>query len=181
MKKRLLAYVAVLGMLFSLPTLALEKTGNKEILLYATPTSKTLEEKLPGDAALIPIYREKDWVKVGDPRNGKVGWVNRKQLREARQAFYRPDIQTIYIHTDRNAKGKPELNIVAYKNGEKLSPEQAKHMYEKIRKQQMHEMKLMHASFYREMKSMEQVFNTMPMYQPMFVLPAVSNKESSTH
>lgn len=172
MKKLLIIFTGLMGLLFSLATFAQEKNGDQQIIMYSKPNAQTIVEKLPGDAALVPIFQNKKWVKVGDPANGNVGWVNKKQLRKAREAFYRPDIQTIYIHSDQSSNGKPQLNIVAYKNGQKLSQEQAQRLYEKVRKQQMHEMKHMRRMFDHELISMRQSFQMMPVFQPMIVLPA---------
>jgi hypothetical protein len=140
----LILVTTLLGLLISSPLSAAERGT---ILLYAAPNNGKLVEKLPGNTALIPIYQQKKWLKVGDPRNGKVGWVNRQQWQAARNAFYRPDIQTVYIHSDHNKKGKPEFNIVAYKNGKKLSPELAKRLYRKIRQQQIQQARSMRRSF----------------------------------
>ena len=64
-------------------------------------------------------------------------------MRKAREAFFHPGIQMIYIHTNRNKNGKPQLHIVAYQNGKKVSPEQARCMYDRMRKNQMQEMRHM--------------------------------------
>lgn len=166
MKKLKLAFTALLGLVVAAPALA---ANTDQIIVYSAPNTQKVLEKLPGDASLIPIYRQKQWVKVGDPRNGRVGWVNKKQVRKAREAFFRPDIQTIYIHTDRAKSGKPQLNIVAYKNGKKLSPEQAQRLYQRMRKNQLREMRRMrHMTRWMD----QQFFETAPMFQPMIVLPA---------
>lgn len=146
-----------------------KKANAGQIIVYSAPDTKKILEKLPGNAVIIPIYRQKEWVKIGDPKNGKVGWVNKEQVSKARQAFYRPDIQTIYIHADRNAKGKPQFSIVAFRNGEKLSPSEAKRLYEKMRKSQMREMKRVR---YMTHWMNEEFYEAMPPAQPMIVLPA---------
>ena len=181
MKNLALLLVGVLATLFVMPTLAVNATNtsqknNDQILIYSAPHSGKILKRLPGNVALVAIYRQKDWIKVGDPRNGQVGWVNSKQMHQAREAFFRPDIQTIYIHTDRNHNGKPELNVVAYKNGKKLSPEQAQQLYEKMRKSQLREINHVRRmtqwiddSFFR----MEQ-----SMFQPIVILPALPQQTS---
>lgn len=140
--------------------------NNGQIMVYSAPDGKQILAKLPANTSLIPIYRQKDWIKVGNPRNGQVGWVNKAQLRQARKAFFRPDIQTIYIHSDRNKNGKLQLNIVAYKNGEKLSAEQAKRLYEVMRENQLRDMRRMT----RWMD--EQFFEMAPIFQPVIMMPA---------
>ena len=106
-----------------------------------------------------------------------MGWVDKKQVHNARVAFYRPDIQTVYIHNDRNAKGKPELNIVAYRNGKQLSKEQASALYENMRKQQQREMRNMQymSNWMHEMSS------GMPLFAiaPLMVLPQETNNKKN--
>ncbi|MCB1828339.1 MAG: hypothetical protein KDH94_07915 [Coxiellaceae bacterium] len=163
MKKLLLLVIA-----FFLTTTTFA-AAKDQILLYNTPKGDKVLDRLPGNAALIPIYQKKDWVKVGDPRNGHVGWVNKKQVREARNAFFRPNIQTVYIHSDESKNGKPQLNIVAYRNGKKLSQAEAKRMYEQMRKNQIAELKRM-----RHMtRWMDEVF------QPIVILPSAPMKKQT--
>ncbi len=115
---------------------------------------------------------------LGNPKDGIVGWVNKQQVKKVRQTFYRPDIQTIYIHSDRAKSGKPVLNIVAYKNGKKLSPAEAKKLYGKIRKQQerqMHDMQRMNRMMRRQQYNMNQLFNGFwtnePWVKPVIIFP----------
>ena len=176
MKKIGIILAGVISLLFS-PALFAAQTPS--IRLYAMPNTRKLIETLPGNAALVPIYQQKKWVKVGDPRNGKVGWVNKQQWRDARTAFFRPDIQTVYIHSDRNKKGKPALNIVAYKNGKALSAEQAKRLYRKIRQQQVHEARRMERLFGWIDRPFFQI-ERFPL-EPSRVLPAEQQPSRQTH
>jgi len=114
---------------------------NNPIRLFSAPDSNKIVQELPGNAVLVPIYRKGLWCEVGDPATGKVGWVNTQQLEKARQDFYRSDIQTVFIHSSQSPQGKPELSVVAYVNGKKVSQEDAKRLYQKIRKQQLWQLK----------------------------------------
>ncbi|WP_267256415.1 SH3 domain-containing protein [Coxiella endosymbiont of Ornithodoros maritimus] len=45
--------------------------------LYEKPQSNAkILKTLSPTVRLILIYHQKDWVKVGDPRNGEIGWLN---------------------------------------------------------------------------------------------------------
>ncbi len=109
------------------------------VMLYAEPkTASKVVAKLKPNTPLAPIYQEKDWYKVAvSSRDGQVGWINRQQYRTAMQAFYQPLVQTVYVQTTRDEKnGKPQINVVAYRNGKKVSDQEAKALYQKITQQQ---------------------------------------------
>ncbi|MDE3400997.1 MAG: SH3 domain-containing protein, partial [Coxiella burnetii] len=99
---------------------------------------------------------QKGWIKVGDPRNGEVGWVNRDQYHEALQKYYQPDIQTVFIRAEHNEKGKRTIDVVAYKNGKKLTDKEAQQLYEQIKNQQAKESRYMRHVFWDMDKLMAQ-------------------------
>lgn len=51
--------------------------------LYEKPDEKSqvIETIAPG-SALVPIFNEKNWTKVGDTKTGQVGWVNNETLKQ---------------------------------------------------------------------------------------------------
>ena len=106
------------------------------VTLYASQKGKKVTSTLPVNAPLVRIFQQGDWVKVGNPKDGSVGWVNKKQYQQALRAYYQPQIKTLYVSSSDDKAGKPEINVVAYKNGEKVSDKEAKAMYEKLRAQQ---------------------------------------------
>lgn len=107
------------------------------IKLYKFPELKSivLQKVLPEE--VIPIYYTKDWIKVGEPSNGQVGWINRAQYRKAFGTYYQPDIRTMFIRTEYNDQGKPVVNVTAYQNGKKLSDEETKKLYLNFKKQRI--------------------------------------------
>ncbi|MBT8506662.1 SH3 domain-containing protein [Coxiella-like endosymbiont of Rhipicephalus sanguineus] len=143
------------------------------INLYQSPELKsTVLQKVSPDDELIPIYQKKDWIKVGDLRNGKVGWINREQYRKVFESYYQPDIQTMFIRTEHNYKWKPVINVMAYKNGKKLSDEEAKKLYQRIEKQRAEEARYMQQTFWRvnhlmveQMREMNQLMD--PLSEPL--------------
>ena len=128
----------------SVPKAKMQKPQMIQVNLYAKPQvfAKVIETINP-NRRLVPIFRNGEWVKVGDPRDGKVGWINKKQYRKAYNNFYRPDVQTIFVNSNNNKDGKPVVNIVAYSNGKKLTEKQAKALYERMQKQQQHQWRAM--------------------------------------
>jgi hypothetical protein len=127
-------------LLFSLClSTGLANSHDDQIALYASPHASSPLRYLSADTKLVPIYHEKEWVKVGNPSTGNVGWVNTIQVGMARDHFYRPAIQTIYLSSKKGPNGKPLISIVAYLNGKKLSNQEAKARYEAIRAEQMRE------------------------------------------
>ena len=108
----------------------------QKILLYASDNEKQVLRTLSPTAALIEIYKKNGWIKVGDPKDGTIGWINQKQYQKAIDHFNTPNIQEIFISRTRNENEKPEIRVVAYQNGEPISNEKARAIYEKIKKQQ---------------------------------------------
>ncbi|ATN86732.1 SH3 domain-containing protein [Coxiella burnetii] len=131
--------------------------SSPQVNLYEKPQSNAkILQKLSPAERLIPIYRQKGWIKVGDPRNGEVGWVNRDQYYEALQKYYQPDIQTVFIRAEHNEKGKRTIDVVAYKNGKKLTDKEAQQLYEQIKNQQAKESRYMRHVFWDMDKLMAQ-------------------------
>ncbi|AAO91516.1 SH3 domain-containing protein [Coxiella burnetii] len=131
--------------------------SSPQVNLYEKPQSNAkILQKLSPAERLIPIYRQKGWIKVGDPRNGEVGWVNRDQYHEALQKYYQPDIQTVFIRAEHNEKGKRTIDVVAYKNGKKLTDKEAQQLYEQIKNQQAKESRYMRHVFWDMDKLMAQ-------------------------
>jgi len=155
---------------------------NDKILLYAEANTKRLIAKLEPNAALIPIIDKGAWTKVGNPRNGQVGWIQRQQVRRAREAFYRPDVQTVYVSRETNKSGKPSLSIVAYKNGKKVSPAEAKRMYRLIRMQEVWENNRMRRIARRMNRMMERdrIIFSEPWYQPEIIFPDDQGDQSAS-
>jgi len=181
MRKLLIVIFSLVSMAFAAQTMALKSVQQKveKILLYAAPNTNHVIEKLDPNAALIPIIDKGAWTKVADPRNGRVGWIQRQQVRSAREAFYRPDIQTVYISRKASKSGYPALNIVAYKNGKKVSPAKTKRMYQQIRKQQAWERNRM-----RQITSVfddpyGDTFFDAPWYRPENIFPDQNDRSAS--
>lgn len=121
-------------------SLAVAKNPVPEVTLYQAPNVGKIVETVPVTTYLTPIFRQHDWLKVGDSSNGQVGWININQYYKTRDAFYKPTIQTVYISRSTvNKNGKPTITVVAYRNGEKISDTEAKALYTQLAEQQAKE------------------------------------------
>lgn len=106
------------------------------LFIYENPdlNSKTLRN-VQANKHLIPILVQQDWIKVGDPSDGLVGWINKNQYRQAIQTLYQPNVQTLYIQTEEK-NGQKQPKITAYRNGKPLSEKEAQELYNKIQQEQ---------------------------------------------
>lgn len=111
------------------------------ITLYENPTtSSKVLATLPQAQALIPIFTQNDWVKVANPQNGDVGWVQKNNLNNATTITVtqqNPDTQQ-YVITEKNKDGtiKNTYRVIQYSGGNQLSPQQAQAAFDRIRMQQ---------------------------------------------
>lgn len=131
------------------------------IRLYNQPaTDSTVVKQLPLDSGLVAIFRQGDWVKVGDRADGTTGWINIPQYQKAKdqyyQKFFQQKSETVYFHAETNSDGK--VDIVAYRNGQKLSPEEASALYKRLQAQEKQQTSL----FNQADKEMNAVFSAMP-------------------
>src|SRR3990167_9092815 len=70
-------------------------TQNTKIVVYQSPKmNTTVIEKLNPGEHLVGIFQQGDWIKVGDPRNGQTGWVNRDQYQQAMNQYFQSNMQT---------------------------------------------------------------------------------------
>ena len=138
--KKLITLSAIALMLSSVVATATTKNTVPNITLYATPNTNKVIETVPVTTYLTPIFRQQDWLKVGDSSNGQVGWINVNQYYKIRDTFYTPAIQTIYVsRSDSDKHGKSTITVVAYRNGQKVSDAEAKDLYHKLLAQQAKE------------------------------------------
>lgn len=139
MKKRTLLSVFAL-MLSSITVMAATKNTTPIVTLYSEPNTGKVVETVPITTYLTPIFRQQDWLKVGDSSNGQVGWININQYSKIRNTFYTPAIQTIYVNrSDIDKNGKATVTVIAYRNGKKVSDGEAKELYNKLLAEQAKE------------------------------------------
>ncbi|OGO95075.1 MAG: hypothetical protein A3F41_03535 [Coxiella sp. RIFCSPHIGHO2_12_FULL_44_14] len=152
------------------------------INLYAEPKSgANIIGKLSPPERVIPIFRQEGWVKVGDPKDGKVGWINRDEYHQAIAAWYKPNVQSYFVQTEQTGNGKPTVKVVAYSNGKKLDDKEAQALYAQMQQQSWHQWQAMQRFnrhmerlFAREQAMMDDEFGDLLM-PPIIVIhqPAV--------
>lgn len=129
----------------------------QQVKLYAAPNAKAkVLQTMSPFVRLVPIYRQGPWVKVGRARDGQVGWINVQQYRDAREAATQADVQSFYINVTENDKGKRIVNVMAYKNGKRVSDKEAMKLYKQMRKDQKRQRRAMR----REFMQMRRAMNT---------------------
>lgn len=139
MKKIIILSIFAL-VLSSVTAMATTKNTIPTITLYSEPNTGKVVETVPITIYLTPIFRQQDWLKVGDSSNGQVGWINVSHYSKIRDAFYTPAIQTIYVsRSDMDKNGKATVTVVAYRNGKKVSDAEAKELYNKLLAEQAKE------------------------------------------
>jgi hypothetical protein len=131
---------------------------------------------------MVPIFTPKDgdWMKVGNPKNGDVGWIKAKELSSEDGSIATSlSITQETINTD---KGPKSYQIVKFGTPKPLTAEQNTAI---IKQAQLRQLQLqasiqkMMQSFYKEMndyyKSNPSVtvdpFNNFPMLMPVIVFP----------
>lgn len=156
----------------------------KTITLYTAPDTKaSVAAKATASSDLIPIFYPPNstWVKVADPSNGNVGWVEIDTLKRldlwptAQGMMQRKVITTT---TEQSTNG-PIYKVVEYSSGpQKLTPAQANALIAKVQAQQ----EQVNAAFQSSMQSMlnqmhqltNESFSYFPMMQPIIVVPVAA-------
>jgi chaperonin cofactor prefoldin len=116
---------------------AVKKDAVDTIELHAAPsdTSKVIKTIDPWQK-LVPIYKQKDWLKVGDPENGQVGWVNIQKYQKMLSDLAKAAIQYVMVNVAGNPDEKDQNSIVGYKNGKKLTSEQSEKLMQQMEERQ---------------------------------------------
>ncbi|HVV67636.1 MAG TPA: SH3 domain-containing protein [Gammaproteobacteria bacterium] len=101
------------------------------ISLYEQPDakSKVIEAITPG-RALIPIFSQGNWLKVADPTNGQVGWINNETL---------PAQNRVYVKTITQSTNTPNKNssqVIQYSGNEQLDEKQLGQLMQNLQNRQ---------------------------------------------
>ncbi len=152
--------------LFLLAILCCSPLFAKTITLYDQPkTDGKVIGTIDSGAGLILIYSPKDntaWVKVGDPRNGNVGWVQSKDIGTGSNFSFQ-------VITKDNG---PESYQVIQVGMPKLSQEQTEKMMKDFQARQALYQQQMQKWLQNFQKDMNQMFqDNFPMMMPAAPLP----------
>ena len=120
-------FIAVLFIMGLVSSKAMAYKKNTEFCLYAKKDLKSKCSVTPLNASFVTIVRQKKWAKVGlRDQNGTVGWVNIPQYQAALRELNQANVQSVYVTVNKSKDGKPEYNILAYRNGRPVSKAEAK-------------------------------------------------------
>jgi uncharacterized coiled-coil protein SlyX len=147
--------------------------SSKYILVFADPKNDAkITEKLDPTHLLIPIFRQDGWLKVGNPDNGNVGWINVDQYRKILADFYKSKVQTLYTQTIAISPDK-EGKTVVYENGKQVDDKRAQEIIKQMNVQLKDQQERM-AKFNENMQKMfdesMQNFNKAMMDMPTIVI-----------
>lgn len=107
-------------MLLGIVTITCAAVKPSNIALYMQPSVKSrVVATLPYYTRFVPIYESGDWLKVGDPANGMVGWINKDEYMRALDDAVHSQTQT-FVFESRDQLGKPPV-VLAERNGKPLS------------------------------------------------------------
>lgn len=100
------------------------------IQLHQSPdtTSKVIGTLKPGDT-LIPIFQKNDWVEIGNPSDGTVGWAKQSEMQKA-------GYPTIFIRTFNQTPGQSGYKVIQYTGNGKMDQKQIDEIMKHTQKQQ---------------------------------------------
>lgn len=132
--------VVAIGVSASVTSKAPKVPRLPQVAVYAKANSKKVLFKRPLGYRFVPFFKEKQWLKVGDPQGGQVGWVNLQQVQSMRQRYvearrqylkHHSQSHSVVIFSETRGDGKHQVTKVdAYKNGKRLSNKDAKSLYQ---------------------------------------------------
>lgn len=101
------------------------------VSLYEQPDAKSkLVEAITPGSPLIPIFSQGNWLKVADPANGQVGWINNETL---------PPQNRVYVKTITQSANTPNKNssqVVQYTGSEQLDEKQMGQLMQNLQNRQ---------------------------------------------
>jgi hypothetical protein len=107
------------------------------ITIYTEPTaSAKAVATLAAGQQLIPVYQQKNWVKVANPANGDIGWVKQADLQQAASAKSQQAMMQNVVITQQNGADKKVYQIDANGNIQVLKGTQADAVIKKMTEQQ---------------------------------------------
>lgn len=168
------------GLFYTLITTA---TFAATINMYEKPSADSkVVASVASDTPLRSIFytEKKDWVKVGNPQNGDVGWIKATEFKEIPGIIKINGSQIQQLFTRKDSKKEPTTySIIQYSGPNELKPEDAKKAIQEMEKRN-EQMKAYVQKMQEEMqKSIQEAFKvfdtvipTLPLIQ---VVPDTKN------
>ncbi|MES2216929.1 MAG: SH3 domain-containing protein [Pseudomonadota bacterium] len=154
----------------------------KNISLYEEPkTDSKVVASIDSSSTLVPIFSNKsgDWMKVGDPKNGNVGWIKVSDLSTSKG-----DSESSGFSMTEQTVGTPNgpqtYRTIQFGNGSPMGSDQAQSIIQKIQTQQAQIQKntqQMYNNLYRDMNALylsnPAAFSNggFPVFMPVIVIP----------
>ena len=142
------------------------KTNTSSIALLEQPnTNAKIVANVPVGQALISIFSQNGWVKVGDPKNGNVGWVNSKTLQTQ-------DYPLVYMEINSNKNGNKatqSYQVIQYSGSQSMNQAQMQKMLNNTEQQQaniQNEMNKVMQQNIKDMNALNHNYNQMRILVP---------------
>ena len=182
---RLISAVTI-GLFYTLTTtLAFATTIN----MYEQPSADSkLVASVASDAPLRPIFytEKKDWVKVGNPQNGDVGWIKAMEFKEVPGVIKINSSQIQQLVTGKDDKTK-EYKIIQYSGPNELTPEDAKKAVqdmekrnEKMRAYSQKMQEEIQKSIQEAFKAFNNIVPTLPLIQVVATTSTADTKKNQS-
>ena len=119
-------------------TLMMANNASAAVELHKKPNfhSKVIGTPINVNAPWMVIMysADKKWAKVANHNNGRVGWINKKGYLHTLKGKVQKTFQAVIVSTQRK-NNKVIESVIAYRNGNELSKKEARHLYNKLKKQ----------------------------------------------
>lgn len=182
-----------MGMLVHADELNLLQVQGKSATIYEQPDLKSkVVETLASGSTIIPIFEQKDWFKVANPKDGAVGWLPKNALEQGTQVLisvgHPADSQ--YIVTQKNKAGDVvgTYRIIQYSNGKPLDQQQAEALFKQVQEQQRQIQEKVNKAFAESFKNFDANIQSLmsdpalhhfPMVQPIIVIQPAKDSVSA--
>jgi hypothetical protein len=133
-------------------------TAPTALNLHAQPNVQSnIVETLPSASPLVTIYQKDGWSKVGNPTNGKTGWIENNQLptnAPITQVIHTKNgTKTVTKGEIKSPNGNGHYEVIQYQS--QLSPEKSKEMQHHF----MAQFQQQQVNFQKQQQAMNTMFN----------------------
>lgn len=147
----------------------------KPLNLYDQPNSNAKKiGTIETDTGIIPIFtsKEGEWIKVGDPKNGNVGWVKRSDLQSISGIAV---IQNV-ISTGQQPNS---ISVFQFGNPVNMTPAETEAMKKRMEKNQKAIQNATQQMIKDMFQNFQNAFGNSPIFMPVVIVPD-QNKTTPT-
>lgn len=168
-------FMLTLSLVLSSLIFAAEKPTIDYHIYQDNSTQSKVVGELKQNMTVIPIFYSKNMVKIANPKNGDVGWVNKQALSNTSIR-----VPIIMHHHGKNAD-QSSYEVITYSNNQ-LTPQQTEALMQRLNRQEYRMQRLMAEDFQMMQDQFnDPFFNNMSMpvlLQPIIVMPQQSKQPS---